>query len=69
MPTIHFGTDTATLLDHQVYDDAARDEADFDASAFASGVYFYRITAQSINDDGLETGQVFTQVKKMLLVK
>jgi Secretion system C-terminal sorting domain len=34
----------------------------FDASGFASGVYFYRITAKNNNKD-------FTGIKKMLLIK
>jgi hypothetical protein len=35
----------------------------FDASAFNSGVYFYKIDAQGID------GQKFTQVRKMILTK
>ena len=40
-------------------------EATFDGSSFSSGVYFYRITAGSPSVDG----QVYTETKKMLLVK
>ena len=38
-------------------------EVNFDASAFNSGVYFYKIDAQGID------GQKFTQVRKMILTK
>ena len=38
---------------------------DWNASNYASGVYFYRIEAVSLADPD----QSFTQVKKMLLLK
>jgi hypothetical protein len=63
------GQEVATLLDRAVYDGATREDMEFDASNLASGVYLYRIVALSINDDGKETGNTFTQVKKMVLVK
>jgi len=63
------GQEVATLLDRQIYDGATSDEADFDASSLASGVYLYRLVAVSIDEDGKETGNTFTQVKKMVLVK
>ena len=40
-------------------------EAGFDASGLASGVYFYRINVNSVDN----TGQLFTSTKKMILVK
>jgi len=63
------GQEVTTLLNHQSYDGATRDVVTFDGSALASGVYFYRMTAQLINDNGQMTGATFTQVKKMLMVK
>jgi len=63
------GQEVATLLNNQVYDIATRDNVDFNGANLASGVYFYRITAQSLDDNGVQSGKSFTQVKKMLLVK
>jgi len=63
------GQEVVTLLNNQVYDIATRDNVDFNGANLASGVYFYRISAQSLDDNGAQTGKSFTQVKKMLLVK
>jgi hypothetical protein len=60
------GQEVATVLDHQNYDDGVQ-QVDFDASSLASGMYFYRVTAQSVNDDGVQS--TFSSVKKMMLVK
>jgi len=57
------GQHVATLVNNEVYD-AGYDEVTFDASQLASGVYFYRLTAQSV-----ESGNKFTSLKKMVLVK
>jgi hypothetical protein len=62
------GQEVATLVDHEAFF-SGTEEVDFDASQLASGVYLYRIVAESINDDDVATGEVFTQVKKMVLVK
>ncbi|HYQ87596.1 MAG TPA: T9SS type A sorting domain-containing protein, partial [Bacteroidota bacterium] len=62
------GQEMGTLLNHEALD-YGNQSVDFDASNLPSGVYFYRISAQSLNDDGVSTGQVFKQVKKMMLVK
>ena len=62
------GQEMGTLLNHEALD-YGNQSVDFDASNLPSGVYFYRISAQSLNDDGVATGQVFKQVKKMMLVK
>jgi hypothetical protein len=62
------GQEVATLLNNESFE-AGRQEVDFDASALTSGVYFYRVTAQAVNDDGQTTGKTFTQTKKMMLVK
>ena len=63
------GQEVATLLDHEEYDEGSHD-VDWEAPAFASGVYFYRIVAEGIGDEEEGTiGQTFTSVKKMLLLK
>ncbi|HYQ86320.1 MAG TPA: T9SS type A sorting domain-containing protein [Bacteroidota bacterium] len=53
------GREVATLLDEQAFDEGDQ-ETSFDASGFASGVYFYRLFANQ--------GQ-FQQVRKMVLLK
>ena len=50
------GQKVVTLLDRSM--DAGRYNADFDATRLASGVYFYRITANN-----------FTDLKKMILIR
>ena len=56
-------------MNHELLDDGEQ-EVDFDAGSLSSGVYFYRIVAQSVIDEEEGTfGQTFTSVRKMLLVK
>jgi hypothetical protein len=62
------GQQVATLLNNESFD-AGTEEVDFDASAMTSGVYFYRVTAQALDQDGVTTGQTFTKTMKMMLVK
>jgi hypothetical protein len=63
------GQEVATLLDHATLEDGTQ-EVEFNASNFASGVYFYRLISESVADpeDGIASQQ-FTTVKKMLLIK
>jgi len=63
------GQEIATLLNHERFDAAGSQEVSFDATGLASGVYLYRIQAETITDDGNTTGNMFSQVKKMVLVK
>jgi hypothetical protein len=63
------GQEVATLLNYQQMDDGDQ-EVDFDANRLPSGVYFYRLIAESVPDP--EAGSLtkkFTAVRKMLLVK
>ncbi len=53
------GREVSTLLDEQSLD-AGNQEVEFDASAFATGVYFYRLT--------IDQGR-FQSVKKMVLIR
>jgi hypothetical protein len=61
------GQVVATLLDHQQLE-AGTKQLDFNASNYASGVYFYRIIAQGVPGEN-GTGRIYTDVKKMILVK
>ncbi len=60
------GQEVATLLDKQELEEGAQ-ELSFDAANFSSGVYLYRITAESVDEDGISN--TFTSVKKMVLMK
>jgi hypothetical protein len=63
------GQEIATLVDNEAFD-AGTEEVEFDASSLSSGVYLYRVTASTVDDDGnIITNNAFTSVKKMLLVK
>ncbi len=60
------GRQVATLLDREAMEEGVQ-ETDFDAYALASGVYWYRISVESTDDNG--TLHQFSEVKKMLLMK
>jgi hypothetical protein len=63
------GQQVAALLDNQEMEDGAQ-EVTFDANAFATGVYFYRLTAESVADPEEGTvSQSFTSIRKMMLIK
>ena len=61
------GQEVATLLNREDMS-AGTEELEFDASSLASGVYLYRVVAETVNDDGA-VSQTYTQVKKMVLLK
>ncbi len=63
------GQEVMRLLDGEMMDDGEQ-EVQFNASDFASGVYFYRLEAQTVIDQekGL-LGEKLTAIKKMMLVK
>ena len=60
------GQEIKTLMNQELVEEGVH-ELRFDASALSSGVYFYRLTAKPVDDDGVVSG--FTAVKKMLLMK
>jgi len=62
------GQEVATLINNATMD-AGTYPVDFNAGNLASGIYFYRLTVQTTNEDGAVTSQSFSQVKKMLLMK
>jgi hypothetical protein len=43
-------------------------ESEFTADKLASGIYFYRLTVEEKNSDGLKAGS-FTEIHKMSLLK
>ena len=61
------GQEVATLYDHVAMTEGLQ-HAEFNGANVASGVYFYRLVAQTVNENG-QVGSTFTQVKKMMLVK
>ncbi len=63
------GQEVMTLLDNEFLSDGLQ-EYEVDATNLSSGVYLYRIVAQSVTDDeeGL-SGQTYVSVKKMVLLK
>jgi len=61
------GQEVATLLDKEELA-AGEEELEFDASSLSSGVYLYRVVAETITEDGA-VSQTYTQVKKMVLLK
>jgi uncharacterized delta-60 repeat protein len=58
------GREIATLVDEE--QSAGRKEVEWDASAFSSGIYFYKLTAQQKN--GGKAGN-YVGVKKLMLLK
>jgi len=61
------GQEVAVLLRNELLTAGAK-SAEFNAGNLASGIYFYRVTAQSIGDPGTVSTK-FESVRKMLLLK
>jgi len=62
------GQEVATLIDREEIE--LSETVEFDASSLPSGVYLYRLVAETIADaDAGIASETFTQVKKMVLVK
>ncbi|MBI1803307.1 MAG: SBBP repeat-containing protein [Ignavibacteriae bacterium] len=61
------GQEVATLLDRELLDEGVQ-EVDFEGGSLSSGVYFYKLVAETSEDNG-EPGTTYTAVKKMMLLK
>ncbi len=61
------GQEVASIYNHEFMAQGVA-QTHFNANNFASGVYFYRFTGETVAN-GDQAGQTFTQVKKMMLVK
>jgi hypothetical protein len=61
------GQEVATLFNHEQMTEGTQ-EVEFSASSFASGVYFYRLSAEGIGEEGT-TSSTFNSVHKMILMK
>ncbi|HUL44688.1 MAG TPA: T9SS type A sorting domain-containing protein [Bacteroidota bacterium] len=62
------GQEVISLLNKQDMDEGGQ-EIVFNASSFASGVYFYRLVAEGMPDENGHATGSFTDVKKMILLK
>ncbi len=60
------GQEVTTLINNEQYEGGVYDVA-FDASNLTSGIYFYRLHVQTVNENGI--AQNFTDVKRMTLIK
>ncbi len=60
------GQEVATVLNNEDMDGGTQ-AIEFDASSFSSGVYFYRLEANGVDEEGVK--QSFTSVKKMMMIK
>ncbi|MBI3193496.1 MAG: T9SS type A sorting domain-containing protein [Ignavibacteriae bacterium] len=60
------GRAVSTLLTEEVMDEGEY-EIPFDASSLPSGVYYYRLNVETVNDDGM--AENMTSVKKMILLR
>ncbi len=58
------GREVATLAENEMMDEGSY-ELEFDATNLSSGVYFYRLIANGVEDNST----TFTDVKKMLLIR
>jgi hypothetical protein len=61
------GQEVATLANREEMEDGAQ-SLQFNAASLSSGVYFYRIVAEGLADEAT-AAQIFTDTKKMVLVK
>ncbi len=60
------GREVATVLQNATME-MGNYQTTFNATSLTSGVYFYRINVESVDDDGIQN--TFTDVKRMLLIK
>ncbi|RCK74534.1 MAG: hypothetical protein IGBAC_1482 [Ignavibacteriae bacterium] len=62
------GREVVTLIDRQEMDEG-HNYVEFEARDLASGIYFYRITAEYTSEDESGLKQIFVESRKMLLLK
>lgn len=58
------GQEVTTIIDNEYYTEGMND-VDFEAHNLSSGIYFYHIKAEGLGD----TPKIYTQVKKMILLR
>jgi hypothetical protein len=63
------GQEVASLLNRELLSGGTTQEVQFNAQSMATGVYFYRIVAEGLDDNGNMTSDIFSKTKKMMLVK
>ncbi len=64
------GQEVATLIDKQSMDEGWNEtEVSSDAFHLATGVYYYRLVAETLTDEDNPVSQTYTMVKKMMLMK
>ncbi len=61
------GQEVTTLVDREILDEGIQ-YVDFYADEFPTGVYFYKVEAKQITEDGQE-GILFTDTKKMMYIR
>ena len=64
------GQEVATLINHEQMSEGSQ-EAELISASYnlATGVYFYRLTAEEISDEDHTAGHVYNSTRKMLFVK
>jgi hypothetical protein len=63
------GQEVATILDRELMENGAQ-EVEFDGSGLASGVYFYRLTADAVAVEASGRGsESYVSVRKMMLMR
>lgn len=62
------GQEVASLLNHKTLEEGIQ-EAIFDASTLASGMYIYRLTVEQLDENGITSPERLISSKKMLFVK
>jgi hypothetical protein len=62
------GQEITRLVDHELLDEGLQ-EFEFNASNLASGVYFYSIVAQGVDEDEELVGRTFTSFEKIIVVR
>jgi hypothetical protein len=64
----NLGGQVAKPLDQVGFPEGSSDVG-FNTTLLATGVYYYRITIEPMNDNGTTTGVIYISDKRMLLIK